>query len=116
MSADLLAQAQQLLDGELEVRSHSVRAACWLARNALEDEVRALLNAKSLDVGEASMRSMVSCLESAYRDDDPDLVFRVEYAWAGLSRASHHHAFELDPSAAEVRHLIEVVESVAGRN
>lgn len=112
MSADLLAQAKQLLEGELEVRSHSVRAACWLARNALEDEVRMLLDAKRLETGQATMRSLLSCRESAYREDDPDLVFRAEYAWAGLSSASHHHAFELDPSAPEVRHLIEVVESL----
>lgn len=57
------------------------------------------------------MRSLLSCLEVAYRDE-PLLVVRVQHAWSGLSRACHQHAFELAPTATEVEQLIDVVRTV----
>jgi hypothetical protein len=108
----LLGQADLLLAGRLDVRAHSLRSACWLARTALEDAVRELLVAKGLDPGEGSMRSLLGCLEVAYRVDRPGLAMRAQYAWDGLSRAAHHHAFELSPTLAEVRHLTGLVGAV----
>jgi len=37
---------------------------------------------------------------------------RVSYAWAGLSRASHQHAYELSPTSSELVAWIEVVEQL----
>ena len=42
------------------------------------------------------------------------LAQRAAYAWAALSRATHHHCYELAPTAAELRHLhTEVMEILA---
>lgn len=111
--SSLLAQADRLLTGQLDVRAHSLRSACWLARTALEDAVRELLVAKGHDPGEASMRSLLSCLEVAYRREHPELATHAQYAWDGLSRAAHHHAFELSPTPADVRHLTDLVSGVS---
>ena len=55
------------------------------------------------------MASRLSALEVLYREDDPTVAQRAEYAWSRLSNASHYHAFELTPSVAEVRGLVEMV-------
>ncbi len=110
---ELLDEAESLLEGGA-LSHHSVRAACWVARAALEERVRTLVEVKDLDPGTASMRTLLSCLESAYAGEDLELVQRAEYAWAGLSRASHHHAYELAPSLSEARHLLALVKGLAG--
>ncbi|WP_344296620.1 hypothetical protein [Agromyces neolithicus] len=111
MSATL-DQARGLLSSPASARSHSLRAACWLARVALEDAVRDLLQRKSLEPGEGNMRSLLVCLEVAYLEDYAALVVRAEYAWSRLSDASHHHAFELGPTFGEVNGLIDAVALV----
>ena len=86
------------------------RRASWFARSALEDIVTELLNAKQVDVGrKASGRAKLSCLESLYREEDPDLAARAEYTWSRLSEACHQHAYRLAPTYAEVAHLIHLV-------
>lgn len=111
--SSLLAQADQLLTGAAGARSHSLRAACWLARAALEDTVRALLEAKQLDPGTASMSVALSCLHAAYQGSEPLIPLHADVAWSGLSRASHHHAYELSPTISEVRHLLQLVAGLA---
>jgi hypothetical protein len=111
--ARLLADAEGLLQGDLSVgKTHSIRAACWVARSALEVVVSDLLAQRSYSPGDASMRSRLSCLEVAYADR-PALVLTAEYAWSGLSNACHHHAFQLSPSLAEARHLVGLVGQLA---
>lgn len=114
MSA-LLAQADQLLSGATSTRSHSLRAACWLARTSLEDVVRALLRSKGLEPGTASMAVALACLHVAYQDIDPLVPLQADVAWVGLSRAAHHHAYELSPTVSEVRHLVQLVATLAAK-
>jgi hypothetical protein len=105
----LVKQADTLLSGDLKsVKAHSARAACWLARSALEEVVRGFLLVRHWDPGSASMRSAMTCLAVAYADH-PLVAERAQYAWTGLSSACHHHAFELAPAAVEVRHLVRRV-------
>ena len=104
----LLQQAQSVLDGNSPQRS---RMASWLARSALEDAVRNRLEQRGRPAGTASMRSLLSCFEVAYLDD-PALVESAQNAWVGLSNACHHHAFQLTPTAAETRRLIDAVRRV----
>lgn len=106
-----LAQARALLDGRMSVKSHSARAAAWLTRSALEDIVRELVRAKGAEPGRASNRSVLSCLEVLYGDQS-DLVVDAQYAWDALSRAAHHHAYELAPTVAEVTDLMRRVNSL----
>ena len=104
----LLSQAQEVLQGSA---SHSTRAACWIARSALEHAVDDLLEAKRLSANEATMRSKLTVLQVAYEQDN-DVPALADHAWNRLSQACHHHAFELAPSATEVQHLIQLVAKV----
>jgi len=101
--------ARRALSGGARVRSHSLRTACWLSRLALERAVSELLEAKGVSAPRATMASRLSALEVLYREDDPTIAQRAEYAWSRLSNASHYHAFELTPSVAEVLGLVSLV-------
>lgn len=110
--AALLEQASAVL---LEASPYSNRAACWIARAALEDAVDDLLASRQRSVPKATMRSKLTLLQVGFGQDD-EVPARAEYAWSGLTQACHHHAFELAPSAAEVRHLIELVGALIERS
>ena len=106
--SQVLQQAVDLLDGTDGPPGQSARAAAWLTRSALEEALRELIRARRCDPGGANGRSMLSCVESLYRYDS-DIAAKAEYAWARLSGASHHHAYELAPTHSEVRSLIALV-------
>ncbi|GAA1980012.1 hypothetical protein GCM10009817_20860 [Terrabacter lapilli] len=111
MSAlSLLDQAQAVLEGATSGKN---RIACWIARAALEEAVRDRLRQRGRPPGGGSMRSLLTCFEVAF-GDDPRLIDDAEYSWAGLSRACHHHAFELAPTGQEAQRLIEAARRVAG--
>ena len=104
-----LEQASALLDGTLRVGTHSVRAAAWIVRSALEDVVVQLVETKGLRTGNASMRTLLGCVEVLYEKEDNRLAFDAQYAWDTLSRAAHQHAYELSPTHGEVAALAELV-------
>lgn len=104
--------ARRALSGGARVRSHSLRTACWLSRLAIEMAVGDLLRAKGVSAPRATMASRLSALEVLYRDDDPTVAQRAEYAWSRLSNASHYHAFELTPNVVEVVGLVELVATL----
>lgn len=106
--SELLDRAREQLDS---ASPHATRRACWLARSALEARVRELLTARGVDASQASERARLSCLEGAY-PDDRELSARAEYAWQRLSESCHHHAYELAPTWAEARRLIDLVEGL----
>lgn len=81
-----------------------------LARQALEDTVRDLCGLVGADVGRATMRSRLIIIRVLLGSDVADLA---ETAWAGLTRACHHHAYELAPNANEVGHLIGLVSKLS---
>lgn len=111
-----LTQARRLLDGTLKVPVHSVRAAAWLTRAALEDAVAELVRVKGCDPGRANMRTLLGCVEVLYETDTPQLAAQAQYAWDALSQAAHHHAYELAPTHAEVSALTELVGEIAGKS
>ncbi|GAA2184054.1 hypothetical protein GCM10009785_30410 [Brooklawnia cerclae] len=91
------------------------RRAAWFARSALEDVIVELLHAKQVDAGPlASGRTKLTCLESLYREEDPDIVARAQYAWSRLSEACHQHAYELAPTYVELAHLVRLVMGLCG--
>ena len=108
----LLVQADAFLAGEVQARVNSVRAGAWIARSALESVVADLVRSKGCDPGRANMRTLLSCVESLYADDDPQVAANAQYAWDRLSEASHHHAYELAPTHAEVAGLVELVREL----
>lgn len=91
------------------------RASALMARQSLEaalDEfwqTRAPADAR--DCARTSTHAQLLCLRRYL--DDGDLAGRVAWAWSGLSRACHHHAYDMPPSASELEAWVGVVEEFA---
>jgi hypothetical protein len=110
---DLLAAARRLVD-----RSDATTAGVWprtaalLARQALEQAMKALWAARPQAIGLADcpMRSQLLCLTAFL---DQDTATRASYLSAALSRACHYHPYELAPTATELtRWLNETADLV----
>ncbi|WP_375426067.1 hypothetical protein [uncultured Friedmanniella sp.] len=106
-AADLLTGGAQTLAG-----SNSARAACLLARQALEQVVNDLLAARGFGCPDASMRSRLIALGQAWAEQ-PAVGYRAATAWWRLSASCHHHAYELDPTPAEAASAIADVRWLA---
>ena len=86
------------------------RASALLACRALEATVHRLWERRTLDLQGRSMRVQLICLRTYL--GDADLAARAGHAWSALSRACHHHPYELAPTAAELRGWLSVVEEL----
>ncbi len=108
--AALLDYADEVLDGRIALGPRSARTAALLARLALED----WLNEESASWCAVSTSSPTinSKLVVLVRNRGADVGERARRVWHSLSRAVHHHAYELQPSAAEVRHLVDQVRAL----
>lgn len=106
----LIEQATSVL---AEATPYSNRAACWIARAALESAVDDILVSRDRNAAAATMRSKLTVLQVALEKTHAEVPALAEYAWNGLSLACHHHAFELTPTASEVQHLIDLVRQLA---
>lgn len=114
--ADLLAFARDVADGRHQVPGRSqARAVCLLTRQALEQVVDALLDARHLACPAASMRARLISLGQAFGADPEHVAYRAETAWSRLSAACHHHAYELSASLSEARTLVGEVAWLSGR-
>ncbi|HSD28792.1 MAG TPA: hypothetical protein VLL75_15940 [Vicinamibacteria bacterium] len=89
------------------------RASALLANRALEATVHRLWERRGLELDACSMRIQLICLRIYL--GDPDLAARAGHAWSALSRACHHHPYELAPTAAELRGWLSVVEELIQR-
>ena len=115
MTLDLLQFARGLLEGEEGPSGVWPRAAALLARQALEDALDQLWANTFPGVEQASRFTQLACLGQTLGDEV--LVADVRRAWTSLSRACHHHHYELGPTAAELdrwilqtEHLVETLE------
>lgn len=109
----LLAYAGEVLDGAISMPPRrAARAAAMLTRQALEDITHAMCRSVGANLDRATMRSRLICIRILIGDEDADAA---ETGWIGLCRACHHHAYELTPTVAEVRHLVDVVVSLGDR-
>lgn len=114
-----LAVADRILaEPELVENGAWPRACTWLVRLALEhglDDFWAAHNPAMAQVG--SRRAQLLTLT---RTVDADLGFRATELWHALSRAAHHHAYELAPTGAELRRwhseAAEVVVALARKS
>jgi hypothetical protein len=84
------------------------RATAVLARQALERGLTDVLSAKVDGIQRAPVRAQLLCLRIYL--DDTATADEVNLAWWALSRACHHLSYELPPTAAELRVLIDVVD------
>ena len=107
-SADLLREARALLDNPTkESISGWPRAVALLARMAIETRLDAFWETRLPPVKHLDMRAQLNCARIFL---DPAIAGELSYAWYGLSRATHHRPYELDPTAEELRSLIAIVE------
>ena len=86
------------------------RASALLALQALEASLRRLWERHTLEFHGCSMRTQLICLRS-YLEDAP-LAARAGHAWSALSRACHHHPYELAPTAGELQSWFSVVRDL----
>ncbi|AEV71516.1 hypothetical protein MycrhN_0886 [Mycolicibacterium rhodesiae NBB3] len=106
----LLDYADRLLDGEFGLGARGPRTAALLARTALEDWLdEQSAPWLSSTVGHPTTRSKIVVL-GAVRDGY--VGERTRRVWHGLSRAVHHHAYELQPSIHEIRSLVGAVREL----
>ncbi|QZT57897.1 hypothetical protein [Mycolicibacterium austroafricanum] len=108
--ATSLDHADRLLDGAYGLGARGPRIAALLARSALEDWLDEQ-NASWVQQasGFPTTRSKLVALEAIRGRQLAECAKRV---WQGLSRAVHRHAYELQPSVTQVRHLIEAVRDL----
>lgn len=109
---DLLGLADAILDGSIAVPGASAaRGAAVIARQVLEDAVERRCQVLAGTTARPSFRSQLVLLREF---GDPAVAERARVAWDGLSRACHHHSYELQPTAAEVRCHIITIKKVLG--
>ena len=106
---EILAAARRLLDRP-DSRDSGVlsRAAALLARQAFEIGLDEHWRSRGVPLDRLATRPQLICL-SAYLPDR-DVAARAVHAWAALSRACHHHPYELAPSAGELRGWLDAVD------
>lgn len=111
---ELLAMARQLLDrASPETAGLWPRAAALLGRQALEMAVDDFWVARRIPLDSCPTRQQLICLREYLGDDD--LAGRVHHAWNALSRACHHHPYELAPTVGELAGWVAVVDQFSRR-
>ena len=102
---DLVVAARRLLDDSTRSTvSAWPRAAAVLARQALERGLEHYWEKRLPGAERLNMRAQLNCTH-VYLGDH--LAGELTYTWYALSRATHHHPYELDPTQEELSSLIE---------
>jgi hypothetical protein len=108
---ELLAAAQRLLERP-DARTAPIwpRAAALLARQALEQGLDHVWRARGLKLDALATKPQLICLQ-AYLPDH-ELAARTNDAWSNLTRACHHHPYELGVGQEELTTWLETVAQV----
>jgi hypothetical protein len=93
-----------------ETRGRWPRACAVLIRLALEKTLDDFWTARLPEAENCSMRAQLLLLP---RYAGPEVASDARDAWFGLARATHHHAYELAPTAAELRTWHELVSKIS---
>ncbi|MGY1784692.1 hypothetical protein [Geodermatophilus sp. SYSU D00698] len=108
---ELLDDADRLLAGELNARGGWwPRATGFLLRAVLERELAAYWERVAPGVEKCSMRAQLAVLRRP-EYAGARITTDVAAAWLALSRACHHHAYELAPTLAELRGWAQTVRA-----
>jgi hypothetical protein len=106
-SQELLATADRLLREVVPgTRGVWPRTVAFVVRAALEQELVAFWQRCEPEVVAVPMRSQLLLLASYA---DAAVAREAAQVWGGLSRGCHHHAYELAPTAVELRGWLESV-------
>ncbi len=107
---DLLDEADRLLTTVVPgTRGRWPRACAWLIRLALEKSLDDYWTARLPEAKSCSMRAQLLLLP---RYAGAELAGDARDAWFGLARATHQHAYELAPTAAELRTWHDLVAEI----
>jgi hypothetical protein len=107
----LLDEADRLLTAVVpKTRGLWPRACAWLIRLALEKSLDDYWSIRLPEAKKCSMRAQLLLLP---RYAGTEVAGDARDAWFGLARATHHHAYELAPTAAELRTWHELVSKIA---
>jgi hypothetical protein len=87
------------------------RASALLARQALEVTLAELWRLRAPGLEHCPMRAQLLCVDGCLPNNG-DLAARARYAWSGLSRACHHHPYELPPTISELIGWVGTVEQL----
>jgi hypothetical protein len=79
------------------------RACSWLLRHELEAAMDRYWARACPDIGRTTVQRPKLLLLSHYAG--PEIGRRASYLWWALSRAGHHHPYELGVTAAELTRL-----------
>lgn len=88
------------------------RCAIWLIRIALERAVSAAWTARYPGPEIHQMRNQLLVLVKVV---DNDTQYRIGVLWDALSRAGHHHHYELTPTTAEIRSWLDEARALIAR-
>lgn len=98
---ELLAEAERLLTTVVPgTQARWPRACAWLIRLALEETLDQYWARELPEAALCGMRPQLLLLPA---HAGTSIAERASDSWTGLSRAAHHHAYELAPTAAELR-------------
>jgi hypothetical protein len=118
-AADYLAAADAMLHGDGSAGAHAIDGGWWpracacLVRLALERGLDAFWSHINPAIG--ASRTQRAKLLMLRRYVAVDTGRRIGYAWATLSRLTHHQVGESSPTAAELRRLHADVTDLLGR-
>ena len=111
VARELLASARSLVDARIGGHPRAVAARRGAAgRQALEVALKTYWSAKA--AGPRSVRRARSSCASAPTWRRRALARRAHQVWSALSRASHHHPYELTPTHEELVAWCETVHEV----
>jgi hypothetical protein len=85
-------------------------ACAWLLRLALESELTRFWQSACPPAAECRSHRALFLLLPWYVD--PAAAHRAALAWAALSRAGHHHCYELGLTASELGYLRDEVRDI----
>ena len=107
-AAGLVAIARQLV-ARSDAKTAGVwpRAAALLGRQAMETGLDEWWRAKGIPLDACTTHAQLLCLSTYLKDDDT--AGQLRYAWSALTRACHHHPYELPPATAELEGWLATV-------
>lgn len=99
--AERLEAVDRLLEGEVTAAGGVwSRATAWILRLALEQAIDDLWDRTAPDLMRCPMRAQLLALRTYA---GPDTAAAVAALWSALSRAAHHHDYDLAPAVADLR-------------
>ena len=109
---EILAAADALVGPNESSRAHGwPRVVAVLARNAIEEALRQYWTLREPGMERCTWHAQLLCL-TAYLSNR-DLARATVAAWSDLSRACHHHPYELAPTVNELRDLVDIAYQFA---